>query len=307
MKCASFYDVGLMYELGILFAVLSTMALGSNKLAVRKTLFHLDESFATFVSILLTIPVFGIPLLIFGLGTEPLTVQVLLIFALTGITNYTIGRYFIWKSIANIGANRGNILAASQVVYAVVIAIVVLRQSIDVISGLGVLLVLLGIVIISYGGNSERNFTPKQVRTGLIYGLIGGLAWGISQDLMQIGIRAYTNAIAASFFTYFFSLIGVVPALVIARNQSEKKDIFRMNTNGLILVIIAGLLGSAGQYFRYLALKIIPVTIVATINGTNPAVTLILSFLLIKDVEYIDSKTILGIVVSILGVILVSY
>ena len=296
-----------MYELGILFAAVSTLALGSNKLAVRKTLFHMDESFATFVSIVMTLPIFGIPLLILGLGGQAITPQVIAIFAVTGVTNYAVGRYFIWKSIANVGANRGNILAASQVVYAVAIAIVFLRQSIDLFSGSGVLLVLVGIIIISYGGNSDRNFTPKQIRTGLIFGLIGGLAWGIAQDLMQIGIQSYNNAVGATFFTYALSLIGVVPALLIARGQSEKRDVLRINKRGLVLVIVAGLLGSAGQYFRYLALQIIPVTIVATINGTNPAITLVLSYLLIKEVEFIDRKTILGIVVSILGVVLVSY
>ena len=296
-----------MFEIGLLFAAISTIALGSNKLAVRKTLFHMDESYATFISILLTLPLFGLPLLIFGFGPQAITPQVLLIFALTGLANYAIGRYFIWKSIANIGANRGNILAASQVVYAVVIAIVFLRQSVDLFSGTGVFLVLLGIIIISYGGNAERNFTPKQIRTGLIFGLIGGLAWGVSQDLMQIGIRAYSNAVGASFFTYAFSLIGVLPALFIVRGTSKQNNTFRINARGLILVIVAGLLGSAGQYFRYLALQTIPVTIVATINGTNPAVTLILSFLLIREVEFIDRKTILGIIVSVIGVVLVSY
>jgi len=115
------------------------------------------------------------------------------------------------------------------------------------------------------------------------------------------------NAVGATFFTYALSLIGVVPALLLARGQSEKRDVLRINKRGLVLVIVAGLLGSAGQYFRYLALQIIPVTIVATINGTNPAITLVLSYLLIKEVEFIDRKTILGIVVSILGVVLVSY
>ena len=327
-----------MDSLGLAYTLITTFCLGANKLAVRKSLFGLDESHATLISILISIPIFGVPLLFLGFDPQEISTEVILLLVIVGLTNYVGGRYFIWKSIGAIGANRGNILGASQIVYAVVIAIIFLNERMDPVSGLGVGLVILGIVVISYrgkknqvtgsnGDSSSKNdanaagatsssssssvitgLTSRQMRTGLVYGLVGGFFWGVTQDLMQIVITLYKDPIGATFFTYVTSLIGMVPIVLLTRNRSGiggSRPLFG-DRKSFIFIAIAAILGSFGQYYRYAALQILPVTVVATINGTNPMLTLILSYFLIRQVELIDRRTILGIVSSVLGVVLVS-
>lgn len=295
-----------MDQLGLAIAILSTFMLGSNKIAVRKSLFDIDESLASFIAIFVAIPIFGLPILIFGWGTGNLTFSVVLIFAIAGVLNYSAGRYFIWKSIGAIGANRGNTLASSQVLYAIIIAIVFLGQRVDLVSGIGIIFVLAGIFIISYRSFSNTPFSKKELRIGIISGILGGFLWGISQVLMQIGISEYSNATSASFITFVAGLIGILPFLY-AANRLSSKSAFRVTKKGVFYAIIGGLLGTFGLFFRYVALETIPLTIVSTINGTNPIVTLVLSYFLIRNVEYIDRRTIVGIVASAVGVAFLSY
>lgn len=278
---------------------------GANKLAVRKSLFNMDESFASFVAILLAVPIFGIPILVAGWGSKPLTWEVVAIFALAGILNYSVGRYFVWKSIALIGANRANVVASTQVVYAVAIAILLLGQSAGVLEGGGIVLVLVGIFMISIGDFGSTPLAPGVRRRGIIWGVLGAFLWGISQVLMQIGIAAYSNATTATFLVSAASLFGIFPVLLLARRYQTKNP-FRMDRKSMTMVVIAGLLGNFGLYFRFAALQNTTLTIVATVNATSPLITLVLSYALIRELEFINRRTAVAIVVSVFGVVLMS-
>lgn len=291
--------------LGLLLAAASAFLLGANKLAVRKSLLSMDESFASFIAILLAIPMFGIPILAYGWGPEPLTWQVVLVFALAGILNYSVGRYFVWKSISLIGANRANVVASTQVIYAIAIAILALGQSVDLLQGGGIALVLVGILFISFGEFGSSTVGPGGKRRGILWGIAGAFLWGISQVFMQIGIAWYSNAATATFLVFAASLFGILPVIVLAMRYQEKSP-FRMDRRSLAMVIIAGLLGNFGLYFRFAALQNTTLTIVATVNATNPLITLVLSYALIRELEFINRRTVLAILVSAAGVFLMS-
>jgi DME family drug/metabolite transporter len=296
---------------GLLFAISSTLLLGSNKLAVRKSLLGMNESLATLFSIVLAIPIFGIPLLIYGWGPKPLSLEAIAIFGVTGIVNYSVGRWLIYKCIGLIGANRGNILGASQTVYAIVIALTFLGQTINALTGAGIVLVLLGIAVISYrkGPADPGYFTKRQLKLGLVYGVIGAFFWGLAQDLMQVGIKQYSNPTGATFLTYSLSLIGILPLFLMnARlTLNQGKNPLRIDRKSFAFVVVATLMGSFAQFFRYNALVTIPVTIVATVNGSNPLFTLVFSYMFIRQIEFIDRRTVLGIITSVAGVILVTF
>ena len=266
----------------------------------------MDESFASFIAIALAIPLFGLPLLIFGWGNELPSLDAIIVLSIAGILNFSLGRYFIWKSIGEIGANRGNILASSQVLYAVLIAILFLNQRVDISSGVGITLVMVGILLISFKGLAGTPFSKTQLRAGILAGMIGGFLWGISQVLMQIGVSEYHNATGASFITYVASLFGILPVVFFARRHSQEGSFFKANWKSFAFVVIAAMSGNLGLFFRYVALQTVPLAIVATINGTNPMITLVLSYLMIKDVEYIDKRTVFGLLSSVVGITIMS-
>ncbi len=279
---------------------------GANKLAVRKSLFNMDESFASFIAILLGIPMFGLPILFVGSGSQPLTWQVVVIFALAGILNYSSGRYFVWKSIALIGANRANVVASTQVVYALAIAILALGQAVDLVEGGGIALVLVGILIISLGRTESSLGDPNKGRRGILWGVVGAFLWGISQVLMQVGISLYSNATTATFLVFAASLFGMLPILFMARRYQVVSP-FRMDRGSIVMVVIAGILGNFGLYLRFAALQNTTLTVVATVNATNPLITLVLSYALIRELEFINRRMVLAILVSVAGVLLMSF
>ncbi|MHB1868628.1 MAG: DMT family transporter [Nitrososphaerales archaeon] len=293
-----------MQEVGLAFALISAFMLGANKLPIRMALFNLDESLATVISVLPAIAMFGTPLLFYGVIKLP-SLQTFLILALAGILNNGIGRYFIWKSISAIGANRGNILGSTQFVYAIAVAVLFLGQNLDFYSGAGSLLVLLGIILLAKGTTSGSFFSAKQIRKGILYGVLGAFMWGMAQVAMQVGVLQYKDPIMDSFITLTASLIATIPIMLAARSRSNRP--FKVERKSLFLIIVAATLGGLAVFFRYAALSIIPLTIVSTVNATSPIITLVLSYIFIRNVEFINRKTVLAIIVSALGVALMSF
>lgn len=291
---------------GLAFALTSAFFLGANKLAVRVLLFKMDESFASLIAILLALPLFGAPILLFGLGGPPPSWTAIAVLAAAGVLNFSVGRVFVWRSIGAVGANRGNILASAQVVFALAIAMLLLKQTVDFYTGSGIALVLLGILIISLGGFRGTAFTSEQLRTGVLYGMLGAFLWGISQVLMQVGIQLETDATVATFLTYVAAFVGMVPILFFVDRRSGERNTFRTDRRSVLMVVVAGLLGNFGLYFRYIALQTIPLTVVSTINATNPVITLVLSGILIRELERIDRSTVVAICFSVAGVFLMA-
>ncbi|MDG6995206.1 MAG: DMT family transporter [Nitrososphaerota archaeon] len=293
-----------MQEVGLAFALISAFMLGSNKLPIRMALFDLDESLATVISVLPAIAMFGTPLLFYSVIKLP-SLQAFLVLALAGILNNGIGRYFVWKSISTIGANRGNILGSTQFVYAIIIAVLFLGQKLDVYSGAGSLLVLSGIFLLAKGTSDGSFFSAKQIRKGIFYGVLGAFMWGLAQVAMQVGILQYKDPIMDSFITLSASLIVTIPIMLVTRGRSERP--IKLERKSLFLIILAATLGGLAVFFRYTALAIIPLTIVSTVNATNPIITLVLSYIFIRNVEFINKKTVVAIIVSALGVALMSF
>jgi len=267
------------------------------------SLFNMDESLATLISILAALPMFGVPLLFYSLGKGP-GLATIAILATAGICNNGIGRFFIWKSIAAIGANRGNVLASSQVVFAVALAVGFLNQSFTRYSGTGLMFVLLSVVLLSRGVSSGTPFTSKQLKAGIFYGVVGAFLWGLSQFLMQIGVSQYKDAVMDSFVTYGASLFAALPIMLIVRSTTDNS--MKIDKKALVLILLAGILGNLGIFFRYLALASVPLIIVSTVNATNPIATLLLSSMFIRNVEFINRRMVFAIISSTLGLVLMS-
>jgi drug/metabolite transporter (DMT)-like permease len=290
---------------GVSAALVSTACRGANKVALRVSLLTLHEATATTMASAIAVAMFGVPLAFLGWGPTFPSIAAIVTFALAGNFNNSFGRIFVWKSVANIGANRGNVLSATQVIYTVLVAFLFLGDPVSVYLIAGIALVLFGVVVVSYRRGEEKMFTAKQRRVGLVYGLTGAVIWGLGADLQQVGESLYPNPLGASFLTFAFSFATLLPVMYFL-NRNSNNAVTRLDRRGLAFIVIAGLLGNMGFFLSYEALNYIPVPVLSTINGFNPMITLMTSFALTRNLEQINRKTVLGVLASTVGVILAS-
>src|SRR4030042_2008949 len=83
---------------------------------------------------------------IFKLRQIPLPAYAFL--ALSGISHFGLGRAWGYKSIQLIGSNRSNIVTSLNPVVTVILAMIILRETITLIMGIGILCTLTGPLLI---------------------------------------------------------------------------------------------------------------------------------------------------------------
>ncbi|MCL5069008.1 MAG: DMT family transporter [Thaumarchaeota archaeon] len=291
-----------MNDIGLGSAISSMLARGLNKVPVRMSLLRISESLATTIASLVAMAVFGSAIVLFGWGPALPSLYALMIFAVVGIVNAGVGRLFVWKSIAQMGANRGNIVGSTQNGLAIIFAFFFLGEAVTGWLIAGFALILLAVIIILYD-KSERSFTSKQIRDGMIYGAMGAVCWGAGQDLMKAGITSYSDPIGASFLTFSFSMIFLVPYLFLRPGLKATMSL-RGARQPLLFAVLGGLIGNAGSFLSYVALSYIPVTLVATINAVNPIVTFMASYLLIRKSEGLNLRVFVSVLLAVTGLLM---
>mgnify|MGYP003314908423 FL=1 len=82
------------------------------------------------------------------------------------------------------------------------------------------------------------------------------------------------------------------------------KDIPEMNKSAIKWFTITGFLGSTAQLLRYIALGLIPISIVEPIHRTSVIFRVIFGFIINRNHEIINARVLLGVALSIIGMYL---
>jgi drug/metabolite transporter (DMT)-like permease len=353
--------------LGGIFSVLSAMSFALGGTMTRRGMLQASASFGLYVTVILGVPLFALAALatgqIFDAGEIPASGYLLL--AGAGILHFLVGRYCGFRAVAAIGANRNQPLLTTSILYSVIMAIVVLGESITWPMFWGMVLIVIGPVLMIErsrprltGGAAAATGITNSVAPALSQGQSGGPiglpASALPSDPSESTIdstaaaRATSPSMAPAMSPdkpkpempplklaegYFFGLAaaaiyGNTPIMVRAALQDSQLGIMGGLASYLaasVVLMLALLLPgklmrvtaeskTAGpwfyantiasffaQMFRYMALAIAPVTVVAPLARTLALFTLAFSFLINRRLEYFGGRVIIGILLSVVG------
>lgn len=131
----------------------------------------------------------------------------------------------------------------------------------------------------------------------LIFSIIALFLWGIWGFFSKVATHYMSPA---SVFLY-----GSIGALVVSIYSMVFLGFkFEVHPTGVILGTLTGVLGAGGVVFFFFAMKEGKTTVVVTITALYPFITLLLSYLILK--EQITLKQILGILFAITAMVLFS-
>lgn len=150
-------------------------------------------------------------------------------------------------------------------------------------------LVVLGVLFSSLqAGGSE---SAKQIRLALL----SALFWGICYSLLKVSMKEIAWAQA--------TLLLILPSVASAATELARNTIsFRTDAASLALLMAAGLTVRSGDCFYNAGLGTSDTSVVAPIAGAYPAFASLLSTIFFR--EHLSAKQVLGVCVSIVGVVL---
>ena len=134
---------------GVAFALGAAASWAFSAICVRLGLRYMPATIGTFVSLLSGLVLMLAVVLLFQRDDlSDVTLRVVAIFSLVGFFNFNLGRYLNFLSISHFGVTRSTPVLASTPLFATILAIVILGESVNVLTVAGTGLVIGGLYVV---------------------------------------------------------------------------------------------------------------------------------------------------------------
>jgi drug/metabolite transporter, DME family len=236
--------------------------------------------------------------------------------ALSGIVHFALGRSWGYRSIRLIGATRSNIVTSLNPIVTVLLAILILGETVSFSMLIGILctlmspLVLLKETVSSGGALSRADEHGKELdrRTlykGILYGIGAALFWGSSAILIKLGLENGGTPVAGTFIAYSSASLVIAPSSFL--NREHREEILGGDKTSIKDALYSGLTSNIAQLLRYMALGFGSAIVVSLMLRTMPLWSLLLSFLFMREYESFSRWVLLGNALLVVGAILVVF
>ncbi len=280
-----------------LIALLAAFSYATSGIAAKRGLRFSTPITVTLVSV--TIHAVTLWLFVFLTGGAPTVSRwVLFLFALTGTLQPVI-RLCTYAGIHYVGASRGTTLRGSHPLFSTCIAILFLGEQADFWVLMGTVLVVAGVSLISWQPQSERVFF-RWWHAGFPLG--AALLAGISHPIRRyaLGLAHEPLYFAAVLGLVSFSWMGGYLLLPLSR----ERPVWTRESIGWFLM--AGAFETLGILLVITALSMGQVVIVSPIVATSPLWVLLGTWLFLRGIERLATRTIVGAICVVAGTIAIS-
>jgi len=312
--------------LGGFIALLSAATFALNNASVRRGVL----SGSVLQAMAITVPI-GLPIsLLVALATGSLAAvagfssRALFALSLSGIMHFVWGRYCNYRATRAIGTNLVAPIQQINLIFTLLLAIVILGETLTPLRALGIALVLLGPTFTlrerkparkaETMQNSERAaglsiaghpaFRPSYAE-GYFWALMSATGYGLSPILVRIGLEGKGLAVSVA-GNLVASLAAVTVMAVFLLPPRQLRHALAVGREPAKWFTLSGILVAISQLFLYMAMSIAPVTVVSPINRLSILFRLYFSRLLNPKHEVFGGKVVLGTVVSLAGAVVLS-
>jgi DME family drug/metabolite transporter len=277
-----------------LLAVLTSIWYAGALVSSRRGLQYSTPTTVTLVSILVqNVTLWGA---VFMLGGIPDVSWVAVwIFCIVGIFQTAV-RLLAYTGVLKIGASRSSALQSISPLVSATIAITVLGEPVTGLIIGGTVLVVTGIVLVSW--KAEREL-PSFRWWHLLLPVLAACLTGMNHPMRRYALSLSNEPLFFSAFMGFVSLVGFVIYMVSAPHGRR----LIWERQALWPFLWTGIFETLSIVFIITALSIGPVVVIAPIAATYPVWALLGAKLFLRDVEHITLKTIAGIFSVVAGTV----
>lgn len=222
-----------------------------------------------------------------------------LIFVLVGVFVPGVARFFIFRGMERLGASITSCLTNSTPLFATLFAMMFLAERPTATNLLGTLLIVLGIVALSWKGATKTWQTRD-----LLFPVTAAFLFAARDNLVRLGLLQIESPIVGAGIaaTTSFATMSVIYLAF-----EEKKPLGSSVRRGVELFAGAGFMNFLSYVFAYTALSMERVSLMSPLINGSSLFILPLSALFLKDVEKLTPRKIAAVLLAILGVFLISW
>ena len=322
--------------LGALLAVCSALSFAFSTITARRGVIGSSASFGLYITVILGVPLFAIAALATGqfFNTFDLSTEALAMLAGAGVLHFLIGRYCNYRCIDAIGSNRSQPLQATNTIYSVVVAVLVLSEEVTPLMGVGIVLLVVGPMIMverrrpapapepvaaapaspdapaSTDAPASAAATPRpnaatnpRYVEGYSFGLLSAAAYGTSPIMIRYALEDTGLGIAGGMVAYVAAASVLILALAI---PGRIRDLRGFSLQVVPMFAASAVAVFLAQLFRFAALAIAPVSLVTPLTRLGVVFVPTLSFVFNRNLESFSPRVLTGIALSGLGAVLLA-
>jgi uncharacterized membrane protein len=276
------------------YALLTSFCFGLNAILIRKGLKDSTPVTAVIIVSLVQTPILATIALQSTIIWDMWAVGY---FVLAGIFASTIARAFNYIAIDRVGVNIATSLSGTDPLFSNILAILILREPLVPSTLAGVVLIVLGVIVMS-GFELEEGIK----KTDLLIPILAAFWYALANMVRKMGMSIVPNAGFGAVIGAATSTI-VYPLYLASIGRLEE---FNPKTSGIKFFVGGGVTVSVAMLSMYTAFQSGSIAVVTGLIGTAPLFGLVLSALLLKDMEIITRRVVIGCVVIFLGVLLIT-
>lgn len=304
--------------MGIVVSLISALMFALSDVAVRRGVMKVPVSYGAFVTVLMGVPLFFIVTVATGqiLKVNELPLSSYGLLGAAGIVHYVIGRFCNYAAIGAIGAARSGPIQALNLPYSVFVAYIFLDEGISLGMAIGIAMILCGPLIMI-----ERRAPVKEavtvpvgvgpvapVRTeefqlrqveGYIFAVLAAASYGSSPVLIRSALEGQSGVSLLGGLASYIAAAGLL--ILMLAIPSRRSVLQSLNVTTMRMFFFAGFFVFLAQMFRFIALSLSSVAVVATLLRFSNVFTLVVSWLVNRRLEMITPRTVMGVVFSVAG------
>ena len=315
--------------LGGLIALCSAATFAFNNASLRRGVLTGSVLQAMAITVPIGVPISFVLALVTGSlwALAAFSTKAFVALSLSGIVHFVWGRYCNYRATRAIGTNLVAPVQQINLIFTLLLALVVLGETLTPLRLLGIALVLLGPSITmrerrvgqkqalgadvaaksdvdDAGARAVPAFNPRYAE-GYLWAFLSATGYGLSPILVRIGLEnkgigvsIAGNLVASCAATAVMALFLLPPR--------QFRHALAVNPESAKWFTLSGVLVCISQVFLYMAMSIAPVTVVSPINRLSILFRLYFSKLLNPHHEVFGGSIVLGTVVSLSGAFLLS-
>jgi uncharacterized membrane protein len=287
--------------MAIALALFSSLLISVSTIIMKKGIERTNPTSAMLVVTLvgtLVLWVISLPLV----QLDHLKSKAFLLFILAGIFSPALVRWLYFISLDRIGPSISSSIISTGPAFTAIIAAVFLKEKLTISVSLGILLIIGGIITFERDINANGKFGVHHKRD-LIFVMLSAILVGFAIVIRKMGLNILDEPI-------FGVTVGFTTSLVfygmLCLAFKRLRAAISLNIKNTLYLSGAGVFLTAAWLVLFYALSHGDAIIVAPLASLHPVMVLGWSYLFFKDIEKITLKTVIGIIIVLIGVVLIS-
>jgi uncharacterized membrane protein len=288
--------------MAITLALFSSLLISGTTIIMKKGIERTNPTSAMLVVTLvgtLTLLLISLPQVQF----DHLKSKAFLLFILAGIFSPALVRWLYFISLDRIGPSMSSSILSTGPAFTAIIAAVFLKEKLTVVLSLGIILIISGIITFEKDIHTNGKSIIRH-KKDLIFAILASFLVGLAIVIRKMGLNILDEPLFGVTVGFATSLVFYTMLCLVFKRMRAAISLNRKNT---LYLCGAGVFLTAGWLTLFYALSHGEAIVVAPLASLHPVMVLAWSYLFFKDMEKITRKTVFGIILVLVGVVLITF